>query len=202
MPWDDLIRAGNKVEARAKIQRSTHLDQLCPKGKRPLKMSLNARDDQAEKTKATLPETKASPPAFHQFEVTEKAKEKTRKEKKRRGIKEKETDEKDEMVASSQRELMPLRPQTAKRRSDAMARDLIGTSPRSPAITAIRWATTPGSALKSPAGAPILFDKRPDGSLRLCIDYRGLNHLTIKNRYHLPFISESLDRLGRAKRFT
>ena len=55
---------------------------------------------------------------------------------------------------------------------------------------------------KSPAGAPILFDKKPDGSLRLCVDYRGLNNLTIKNRYPLPLIGESLDRLGRAKRFT
>ena len=55
---------------------------------------------------------------------------------------------------------------------------------------------------KSPAGAPILFDKKPDGSLQLCVDYRGLNNLTIKNRYPLPLIGESLDRLGRAKRFT
>ena len=55
---------------------------------------------------------------------------------------------------------------------------------------------------KSPAGAPILFNKKPDGSLRLCVDYRGLNNLTIKNRYPLPLIGESLDRLGRAKRFT
>ena len=55
---------------------------------------------------------------------------------------------------------------------------------------------------KSPAGAPILFDKKPDGSLRLWVDYWGLNNLTIKNRYPLPLIGESLDRLGRAKRFT
>ncbi len=55
---------------------------------------------------------------------------------------------------------------------------------------------------KSPADAPILFDKKPDGSLRLCVDYRGLNNLTIKNRYPLPLIGKSLDRLGRAKRFT
>ena len=55
---------------------------------------------------------------------------------------------------------------------------------------------------KSPAGAPILFDKKLDGSLRLCVDYRGLNNLTIKNRYPLPLIGEALDRLGRAKRFT
>ena len=55
---------------------------------------------------------------------------------------------------------------------------------------------------KSPAGAPILFDWKLDGSLRLCVDYQGLNNLTIKNRYPLPLIGESLDRLGRAKRFT
>ena len=55
---------------------------------------------------------------------------------------------------------------------------------------------------KSPAGGLILFDKKSDSSLRLCIDYWGLNNLTIKNRYLLPLIGESLDRLGRAKRFT
>ena len=55
---------------------------------------------------------------------------------------------------------------------------------------------------KSPAGAPIFFDKKPDGSLRLCIDYWGLNNLTIKNQYPLPLVGESLDRLGRARRFT
>ena len=55
---------------------------------------------------------------------------------------------------------------------------------------------------KSPAGAPILFDRKSDGSLRLCINYPGLNNSTIKNRYPLPLIGESLDRLGRAKQFT
>ena len=55
---------------------------------------------------------------------------------------------------------------------------------------------------KSPAGAPILFDRKPDGSLRLCVDYRGLNNITIKNRYPLPLIGKSLNRLGRARRFT
>ena len=55
---------------------------------------------------------------------------------------------------------------------------------------------------KSPAGAPILFVRKKDGSLRLCVDYRGLNNLTIKNRYPLPLIGESLDCLGCAKRFT
>ena len=55
---------------------------------------------------------------------------------------------------------------------------------------------------KFPAGVLILFDKKPDGSLCLCVDYRGLNNLTIKNQYSLPLISESLDQLGRVKRFT
>ncbi len=58
------------------------------------------------------------------------------------------------------------------------------------------------SPSKSPAGAPILFDKKPDGSLRLCVDYQGLNNLTIKNWYPLPLAGKSLDRLGRARRFT
>ena len=54
----------------------------------------------------------------------------------------------------------------------------------------------------SEAGAPILFVPKKDGTLRLCIDYRGLNAVTIKNRHPLPLISETLDRLGRAKWFT
>ena len=55
---------------------------------------------------------------------------------------------------------------------------------------------------KSPTEAPILFDKKPDGSLCLCVDYWGFNNITIKNRYPLPLIGESLDWLGRARRFT
>ena len=55
---------------------------------------------------------------------------------------------------------------------------------------------------KSPAGASIRFNKKPDESLRLCVGYRGLNNLTIKNWYPLSLIGESLDWLGRAKRFT
>ena len=53
-----------------------------------------------------------------------------------------------------------------------------------------------------PAGAPILFDRKSDGSLRLCVDYWGLNKLTIKDQYPLPLIGELLDRLWRAKWFT
>lgn len=43
---------------------------------------------------------------------------------------------------------------------------------------------------ESPAGAPILFVKKKDGSLRMCVDYRGINKITIKNRYPLPLIAE------------
>ena len=57
-------------------------------------------------------------------------------------------------------------------------------------------------ASTSPAGAPILFVKKKDGSLRLCVDYRSLNRITIKNRYPLPLISEALDRLVGAKIYT
>ena len=55
---------------------------------------------------------------------------------------------------------------------------------------------------KSPSGTPIPFVQKKDSSLRLCIDYRGLNNLTIKNSYPLPLIGELLDCLGRAKCFT
>lgn len=55
---------------------------------------------------------------------------------------------------------------------------------------------------ESPAAAPILFVKKKDGSLRLCVDYRGLNAITVKNRYPLPLIPELLDRLRTAKVFT
>ena len=51
---------------------------------------------------------------------------------------------------------------------------------------------------KSPNGAPILFNKKLDGTLRLCVDYQGLNNLTIKNWYPLPLVKKSLDRLGQA----
>lgn len=54
----------------------------------------------------------------------------------------------------------------------------------------------------SPAGAPILFVKKKDGSLRLCVDYRGLNAVTVKNRYALPLIPELIDRLSTARIFT
>ena len=55
--------------------------------------------------------------------------------------------------------------------------------------------------LKSITRAAILFDKKLDGKLRLCVDYQGLNNLTIKNRYLLPLVGELLDQLGRVWHF-
>ncbi|GKD22152.1 hypothetical protein Tco_1223855 [Tanacetum coccineum] len=47
----------------------------------------------------------------------------------------------------------------------------------------------------SPWGASVLFVKKKDGSFRMCIDYRELNKLTIKNRYPLPRIDDLFDQL-------
>ena len=55
---------------------------------------------------------------------------------------------------------------------------------------------------KSPAGAPILFVPKKDGSLRLYVDYRGLNKITVKNRYPLPLMGEILDRVNGATVFS
>jgi hypothetical protein len=55
---------------------------------------------------------------------------------------------------------------------------------------------------KSPTSAPILFVKKKDGSFRLCVDYRGLNKISKKNRYPLPLISGLLDWLHTGKIFT
>ncbi len=52
---------------------------------------------------------------------------------------------------------------------------------------------------KSLAGAPIFLDKNPDSNLRLCVNYRDLNNLTIKNWYLFLLIGEALDCLSRAK---
>ena len=55
---------------------------------------------------------------------------------------------------------------------------------------------------KSPAGAPILFVPKPDGRLRLCVDYRQLNKLTILNKYPLLLMTELLVRVAGATVFT
>nr|GEX71907.1 DNA/RNA polymerases superfamily protein [Tanacetum cinerariifolium] len=54
----------------------------------------------------------------------------------------------------------------------------------------------------SPWCAPVLFVKKKDGSMRLCIDYRELNRITIRNRYPLPRIDDLFDQLQGAKYFS
>lgn len=58
------------------------------------------------------------------------------------------------------------------------------------------------SSSKSPYGASIIFAKKKGGDLRLCIDYRGLNDDTVKDRTPLPNINEMRDRLAKAKYFS
>jgi len=57
-------------------------------------------------------------------------------------------------------------------------------------------------ATSSPAGALILFVKNKDGSLRLCVGYRGLNAGTVKNRPPLSLICKTLNQLSKAKIYT
>ena len=52
------------------------------------------------------------------------------------------------------------------------------------------------------AGAPILFVLKADSTIRLCVDYCGLNKVTIKNRYLIPLVSKMLNRLLKARVFT
>jgi transposase InsO family protein len=54
----------------------------------------------------------------------------------------------------------------------------------------------------SAAAAPVLFAHKPGGGLRFCVDYRALNAITKKDRYPLPLINETLERISRAKWFT
>ena len=54
----------------------------------------------------------------------------------------------------------------------------------------------------SPSGAPVIFVKKKDGTMRLCIDYRQLNKITIKIRYSLPRIDDLFDQLRGATVFS
>ena len=54
----------------------------------------------------------------------------------------------------------------------------------------------------SPWGAPVLFVKKKDGTMRLCIDYRQLNKVTIRNKYPLPRIDDLFDQLRGASVFS
>nr|GEV01859.1 hypothetical protein [Tanacetum cinerariifolium] len=55
---------------------------------------------------------------------------------------------------------------------------------------------------KAPYGASMLFQRKKDGSLRMCIDYRALNKVTIKNKFPIPLIANLFDQLGKARYFT
>ncbi|KAI0995841.1 hypothetical protein K3495_g12340 [Podosphaera aphanis] len=57
-------------------------------------------------------------------------------------------------------------------------------------------------ASSSPAGAPVLFVRKPGGGLRFCVDYRALKTMSKADRYPLPLIKETLATLSRAKWFT
>ena len=57
-------------------------------------------------------------------------------------------------------------------------------------------------ALSSPATAPVLFVRKPGGRLHFCVDYQGLNTITVKNHYLLPLIWETLDQLCKAVWYT
>ena len=54
----------------------------------------------------------------------------------------------------------------------------------------------------SPWSTPVLFNRKKDGTLGLCIDYRGLNQVTLKNKNVIPRIDELLDRLHGSSIYT
>jgi hypothetical protein len=57
-------------------------------------------------------------------------------------------------------------------------------------------------ASSSPVASPVIFVKKPGGGLRFCVDYRGLNALTIKNQYLIPLLQETLSQLSKANFYT
>ncbi|KAA3484011.1 DNA/RNA polymerases superfamily protein [Gossypium australe] len=80
---------------------------------------------------------------------------------------------------------------------------VLGTTPIS--IAPYRMASTELKELKpsfSPCGAPVLFVKKKDGTMRMCIDYRQLNKVTIKNKYLLPRVDDLFDQLRGATVFS
>jgi hypothetical protein len=54
----------------------------------------------------------------------------------------------------------------------------------------------------SPIAAPCFFVKKPNGGFRLCVDYRALNNVTVKNKYPLPLFADMFPKLAKAKLFT
>ena len=65
-------------------------------------------------------------------------------------------------------------------------------------VLEIQWMDQSSSAY----GALVLFVPKPDGSLRVCIDYQGLNKITVKNKFPMPRIDDLLDNLSGATHFS
>src|SRR6266481_7005180 len=57
-------------------------------------------------------------------------------------------------------------------------------------------------ASNSPVGAPVLFAKKKDGTLRLCVDFRKLNQITQRDQYPIPLVTNLIDQLGSAQIYT
>ena len=54
---------------------------------------------------------------------------------------------------------------------------------------------------KSPYGAPVLFQNKQDGSLRMCVNYRALNKVTLRKNYPIPLVADCFDPLSKARVF-
>ncbi|GKA48856.1 putative reverse transcriptase domain-containing protein [Tanacetum coccineum] len=80
---------------------------------------------------------------------------------------------------------------------DVFPKDLAGLPPTRQLSEQLKELSDKGfiRPSSSPWGAPVLFVKKKDGSFRMCIDYRELNKLTVKNRYPLPRINDLFDQL-------
>nr|GFB13455.1 putative reverse transcriptase domain-containing protein [Tanacetum cinerariifolium] len=76
-----------------------------------------------------------------------------------------------------------------------------GQADKKPGASGRVFAITEGHATNT-SGAPVLFVKKKDGSMRLCIDYSELNNITIRNRYPLPRINDLFDQLQGAMHFS
>ena len=54
----------------------------------------------------------------------------------------------------------------------------------------------------SAAAAPVLLIRKPGGELRFCVDYKALNAIMVKNKYSIPLINKTLDKLSNVRQFT